>query len=68
VTGLSLLTSDLSGKRLQLLLEILHKVSGVAVLMNPANPVSAIFWEETQAAARKLGIDLQRSEVRHPEE
>jgi len=68
VTGLSLLTADLSGKRLELLLEILRKVSRVAVLMNPVNPVSAIFWEETQVAARKLGIDLQRLEARQPEE
>jgi putative ABC transport system substrate-binding protein len=68
VTGLGLLTPDLSGKRLEMLLEILRKVSRVMVLMNPDNPVSAIFWQETQAAAHKVGVDLQRLDVRNPAE
>jgi putative ABC transport system substrate-binding protein len=68
VTGLGLLTPDLSGKRLEMLLEILRKVSRVMVLMNPDNPVSAIFWQETQAAAHKVGVDLQRLDVRKPAE
>ena len=68
VTGLGLLTPDLSGKRLELLQEILRKISHVAVLLNAANPVSAIFWEDTQAAARKLGSDLQRLEASDPAE
>jgi putative ABC transport system substrate-binding protein len=68
VTGLGLLTPDLSGKRLEMLLEILRKVSRVMVLMNPDNPVSAIFWNETKAAAQTLGADLQRLDVRKPAE
>ena len=68
VTGLSLLTSDLSGKRLQLLLEILRNVSRVALLINHKNPISAIFLEETQDASRKLGIELQQLEARSPQE
>jgi putative ABC transport system substrate-binding protein len=68
VTGLGLLTPDLSGKRLELLLEITRKLSRVAILMNPDNPVSAIFLEETQAAAHKLGIELQRVDARQPED
>jgi putative ABC transport system substrate-binding protein len=68
VTGLGLLTPDLSGKRLELLLEIAGKVSRVAILMNPDNAVSAIFLEETQAAARRVGIELQRVDARNPQE
>jgi putative ABC transport system substrate-binding protein len=68
VTGLGLLTPDMSGKRLELLLEIARKLSRVAILMNPDNPVSAIFLEETQAAAQKLGIELQRVDARSLEE
>jgi putative ABC transport system substrate-binding protein len=68
VTGLGLLTPDLSGKRLELLLEIAGKASRVAILMNPDNPVSAIFLEETQAAARRAGIELQRVDARTPQE
>jgi ABC-type uncharacterized transport system substrate-binding protein len=68
VTGLGLLTPDLSGKRLELLLEIVGKVSRVAILMNPDNPVSAIFLDETQAAAQSVGIELQRVDARNPQE
>jgi putative ABC transport system substrate-binding protein len=64
VTGLSLLTLDLSGKRLELLHECLHDLARVAVLMNPDNPISAIFFSETQDAARKFGIKLQPLEAR----
>ena len=62
VTGLSLLTLDLSGKRLELLNEFLHNVSRVAILINPDNPISGIFLGETQDAAQRLGIKLQRLE------
>ena len=68
VTGLSLLTTDLSGKRLELLRETVRKVSRVAVLMNPENPVSAVFLGETQLASRQLGIELQPLEARGPKE
>ena len=66
VTGLSLLTLDLSGKRLELLNEFLHDVARVAILINPDNPISAIFLGETQDAAQRLGIKLQRLEARSP--
>jgi putative ABC transport system substrate-binding protein len=68
VTGLSLSTSDLSGKRLQLLMEVVRKVSRVAVLLNPENPVSAVFLEEAQLASRQLGIELQAFEARRADE
>jgi putative tryptophan/tyrosine transport system substrate-binding protein len=64
VTGLSLLTLDLSGKRLELLHEFLNNLARVAVLMNPDNPISAIFFAETQDAAQRLGIKLQQLEAR----
>jgi len=64
VTGLSLLTLDLSGKRLELLHECIRDLVRVAVLMNPDNPISAIFMSETQDAAQRLGIKLQQLEVR----
>src|SRR5215467_6279944 len=67
-TGLSLLTPELSGDRLELLIEALHKVSRVAVLRNPGNPSNAVFLEETQAVAGRLGIQLQPLEGRNPDE
>jgi putative ABC transport system substrate-binding protein len=68
VTGLSLLTPELSGKRLELLRDVLPNAVRVAVLMNPDNPVSTVFLEETQAAARIIGLELQRLDARNPEE
>jgi putative ABC transport system substrate-binding protein len=68
VTGFSNLTADLSGKRLQLLTEIIRKVSHVGVLLNPNQPVSARFLNETTIAARQLGIELQVFEARQPDE
>jgi putative tryptophan/tyrosine transport system substrate-binding protein len=66
VTGLSLLTSDLSGKRLELLREIVHNISRVAILMNPDNSSNTIFLEQTQLAAQKFGIELDASNARRP--
>jgi putative ABC transport system substrate-binding protein len=68
VTGLSLLTSDLSGKRLSLLMETVRRVSRVAILMNPDNPISAVFLAETKLAAQQLRTELQPFNARNPEE
>jgi putative ABC transport system substrate-binding protein len=68
VTGLSLLTPELSGKRLELLREAMPKLAKLSVVMNPANPVSAVFLEETQIAAGKLAIDIRHVEARNPQE
>jgi putative ABC transport system substrate-binding protein len=68
VTGLSLLTSDLSGKRLSLLMESVRKVARVGILLNPDNPISAVFLEETKFAARQLRAELQPFEARNPNE
>ena len=65
-TGLSLLTPETTGKRLQLLTEAVPNVRRVTVLLNPGNPSNFVFVEETQAAARPLDIELQLLEVRNP--
>jgi putative tryptophan/tyrosine transport system substrate-binding protein len=67
-TGLSLLTPELSGKRLELLTESLRKISRVAVLMHPGNLSNRVFLEETQVEAQRLGIKLQPLEARDPDE
>ena len=58
ITGLTLLTQDLAGKRLQLIRELVTKLETVGVLLNPANRVHDVFLEETRAAAAALGIRL----------
>ena len=68
LTGLSLLNPELHGKRLELLRDILPRVSRVAILTNPGNPIHAVFWKETQAAAQALALQLQLVEVRGPED
>ena len=66
VTGMSLMAPDLGGKRLELLKEMLPRLSRVVVLWNAANPYSALVFKETQAAGRALGIEVQSLEVRAP--
>jgi putative ABC transport system substrate-binding protein len=64
ITGLSMLSTELSGKRLELLKDIVSNLGRVAVLRNPGFPAVAIQSKETQAAAKSLGIELQAWEVR----
>ncbi len=63
VTGLSLLWPQLSGKRLELLSETVPGASRMAVLWRPANEPSGLQFQETQEAARKLGMQVQSLEV-----
>ena len=65
VTGLTRLTGDLSGKRLEMLKEAVPKLSRVAVLYDPANPASVVAMKDNiPAAARSLGLTIQRYDVR----
>ncbi len=66
ITGLTTLSPELSGKRLELLKEAVPRLSRVAVLWNAANPDKALEFEKTQIAARSLGVRLQSLEVRGP--
>jgi putative ABC transport system substrate-binding protein len=68
VTGLTIMASDLVGKQLELLKEVVPKISRVALLWNPANPGSAPQLREAEAAARALGVRLQTLEARDPQE
>ena len=66
ITGLSTLTRELGGKRLELLKEMVPTISRVAVLGDADAPVSAIAFEEYKAAASALKVQLQFLEVRGP--
>jgi putative ABC transport system substrate-binding protein len=68
ITGIGALSVDLSGKRLELLKQILPRASRLAVLWNPANPAGILGFRETDAAARRLGVTLQSLPVRRLEE
>jgi putative ABC transport system substrate-binding protein len=68
VTGLSLMQSDVGGKRLEMLKEVVPQVSRVGILWNAANPYSALVFKEAQSAAQILGVQLQSIEVRSPDD
>jgi putative ABC transport system substrate-binding protein len=62
VTGLTLLTRELSGKRIELLKEVVPTISRVGYLL-PDSPDARIRFKEYEAAARALKITLQSLEV-----
>jgi len=64
ITGLSQISPELVGKRLELLKGLVPKLSRVAVLWNPPSKISAISWKEIQLPARELGLQLHSMEVR----
>jgi putative ABC transport system substrate-binding protein len=64
ITGLSLMSPELSGKRLQLVKEIVADLRRVAVLWNPDDPPAVLSLKETEAAAQQLGINLESVEAR----
>ena len=65
VTGLTILSGELGGKRLELLKEAVPKVARVAVLYDPAIPASVREVKEVlPVAARALGLTVRSWEVR----
>jgi len=68
ITGLSFLSAELAGKRLELLKAAIPKLSRVAVLSNPSHPGERLDWQETQTGARKLNITLEYVAVRTPDD
>ena len=68
ITGLTHLSQDLSGKRLELLKEVVPRLLRVAVLWNPNQPGLPAAFKETQVAAQALKVTLISTEVRNREE
>jgi putative ABC transport system substrate-binding protein len=68
VTGLSDATVDVSTKRLELLKDVVPKLSRVAILWNPANPTNPLQLKDTQAAAPALGMTVYSVEVKEVDE
>jgi putative tryptophan/tyrosine transport system substrate-binding protein len=67
-TGLSFFTSELIGKRLQLLKETVPDLSRVAQLVNPLARISRLYTDLTQTAAAQLGLTVERFEARSRDE
>jgi len=68
VTGVTPINPDLSGKLVELLREIVPAMKHVGVLVNPANPGSAVQMPGVEDAARAMGLQLKIVEARTPEE
>jgi putative ABC transport system substrate-binding protein len=68
VTGLSNFSAEICGKRLELLREIVPKVSRVAVLGTSTEPGNALAMRAMELAARALGVQLQEVDVADPKD
>jgi putative tryptophan/tyrosine transport system substrate-binding protein len=69
VTGFSLLATDLAGKRIELLREVVPGLRRLAILGNVGNPLVLLEIGEAQTAARTLGLDVvTSSEIRKAED
>src|SRR5262249_7896809 len=65
-TGLTCISSDLAGKRLELLSELVPRLSRVAILYNPDDVNKAPEYGLAQDAARKLNLSVQAFEAGDP--
>ena len=68
ITGMTEMAAELGGKRLELLKQAVAGLSRVAVFWNPPNPAYGPVLKVLEAAAPRLGVALQRLEVRVPED
>jgi putative ABC transport system substrate-binding protein len=68
VTGLSIQQTDLAGKRLEILREVLPGLRTLAIVANIGTPNAVLDMREAQAAARTFGLDVITSEVRKAED
>ena len=68
VTGLSMQATDLAGKRLELLREVLPGLHRLAILANVGYPASLVEIGKVQAAARKLAYEVDILEIRRTED
>ncbi|OGQ77694.1 MAG: hypothetical protein A3F90_09080 [Deltaproteobacteria bacterium RIFCSPLOWO2_12_FULL_60_19] len=68
ITGLTSIAADLEGKRLELLREVVPRLSHVAVFWNPASPFQVVSEKEVQAAAQLMRIKVLSLGVRAEEQ
>jgi putative ABC transport system substrate-binding protein len=69
ITGLSNFARDLSGKLVEILIEVVPGINSLAAVANPDNPsVLPLLLPELEGAIRTLGVRLQRFDVRAPDD
>jgi len=67
ITGISILHGELAGKRVELLKEILPSARRIALLWHSLNPGNTPILQATEVAAAKLGLSIDRVDVKGPE-
>jgi len=68
VTGLSVQMTDLAGKRLELLREVVPGLRRLAIMVNSGASAASLEMDEAQAAAKMLGLDIAAFEIRRAED
>ncbi len=68
VTGMSIQQTDLAGKRLEILRDLLPNLRTLAILANAGSPNAVLEMDAADAAAHRLGLAVVRSEVRKKED
>ena len=68
VTGLSVQITDLAGKRLELLREVVPGLRRLAIMGNVGNPATVLEMAEARAAAQTLGLEVATFEIRRAED
>jgi len=66
ITGLTGLDAELTGKRLELLKEVVPGTTKVGLIASPDNPVFAVQLRNAESAARAHGVELLREDVSRP--
>jgi putative ABC transport system substrate-binding protein len=67
ITGLSVEATDLGGKRLEILSELIPGLRRLAIMANGGNTASVLEMREVESAARTLGIDVKTLDIRQAE-
>ena len=67
-TGLSLQATDATGKRIELLREVVPDLRHLAIMANSGNPSTLLDMREAQAGTRVLGLEAVTSDIRLPED
>ena len=57
-----------AGKRLEILKEVIKELARVAVLRFPTNATDILYWQETEATARKLRVEIKPTEARRADD
>ena len=68
VTGLSIQSTELATRRLELIREVVPGLRRLAIMGNAGSPAAVLEMSEVQAAARKLGLEVEILEIRRAED